>query len=123
MARITHTKVFHGADLLRPRQSFVKGDGVWVIVHLLILPQIALERGQNHLYPGTVLVDLCDPFRADVLERVAAVHLDGNTTVSSCFVVYSREWFPHTKAQHDHMRVLVGQRAQPIEFLLSGCIP
>jgi hypothetical protein len=29
----------------------------------------------------------------------------------------------YAKAKHEHMGILIRQRAQPIEFLLTGCIP
>lgn len=76
-----HTQILDCANLLRLRQPLIKRDRIGVIIHLLVLPQITFERSEDHSDARAIIVDLGDPLRTNVLERIAAVDL--HTPISS----------------------------------------
>lgn len=86
------TQVFDRTNFLRLCQSLIEGDSARVVVHLIILPQIALECREHNLHTGAVLVDFSDPLRPDVLERVATVDL--YTPISALFFLHP----PHNRS-------------------------
>lgn len=69
------TQVLHRANLLGLSQTLIKRDRIQVIIHLLIFPQIALERGEHDLHAGAILVDFGNPLGPDVFKGVRAVDL------------------------------------------------
>lgn len=70
-----HTQVLHRANLLGLSQTLIERDRIRAIIHLLIFPQIALERGEHDLHTRAILIDFGNPLGPDVFKGVRAVNL------------------------------------------------
>lgn len=71
----SRTQVLHRANFLGLGQTLLKCDRIRVIIHLLIFPQITLERGEYDLHARAILADLGNPLGPDVFKGVRAVNL------------------------------------------------
>lgn len=100
------TQVLHSTNLLGLSQTLFKRDRIRVIIHFLVFPQIALERGEYDPHAGAILVDFGNPLRPDVFEGVRAVDLF--PAVSAVNPLKKFRLAPYTKAQHQDVRILVG---------------
>ena len=105
-----HTQVLHSANLLGLGQTLIERDRIRVIIHLLVFPQVALERGEHDSHAGAILVDFRNPLGPDVLEGVRAVDLYPDISTESALnsLTVFRHRVPYTKTQHQDVGILVG---------------
>lgn len=117
---LVHAPILHGRALQIPQrtdpprnlETLVVGDHILLLPLLCarrlalllgaVLAEVAFQRNEHELDALAVLGDLADPFRFDVLERVFRVDAE---------------------AEHDGVRVVVGERAESVEFFLAGGVP